>query len=82
MAGVRYWWLGEVMVKSGERGIACGLGHEKDVGLGHTLMGDSAAYTEWHSREEMKIEKEREKMELAILVVEFVVWFEELITKK
>lgn len=56
-------WSGEVMVKSGERGIACGLGHEKVIGLGHMLIGDPTAeigLREWHSMERKAIGEERE----------------------
>lgn len=56
-------------MKFWERGIACGLGHEKNVGLGHTLMGYSRPCMECKSREKMVRKMEREEMELAILVI-------------
>lgn len=49
------------MVKSGERGIACGVVHEKVLGLGHTLMDDPRDEIGGESRERMRREKEKEK---------------------
>ena len=34
-------WLGVEMVKVGERRVACGCGHEKVRGFGHTWIVDS-----------------------------------------
>ena len=60
-------WVGEEMMKFWERRIACGWGHEKVLGLGHTLRGDWRV--EEKRRERMRRERERREREMGLGLV-------------